>query len=178
MELIEELDKRAISEKVIKIAYDPDTGFLGTKVTGAHTFECSNLDKLLLFFDDGTYRVISIPEKQYIHTKEARVIWLGVADKKTVMSIIYTDEKGYPHAKRFVVKQYILEKEYEFLDRSQQLEYISSQAGETLKVQFKPKPKQKVTSIDFSFDEVGIKGVAAKGIRIANKELKSISVKK
>ena len=172
---IEELDKRAISEKTIKVGYDPDSGFIGTKVSSSTFFECSNLEKLLILFSDGTYRVISIPEKQYIQTKESEVVWIGIADKKTPFSVIYTDKLGYPYAKRFVIKQFILDKEYPFLDRDQKLHYITAQEG-VVELHFKPKPKQKVSSLEFSLSTVAVKGVTAKGMRIANKELKQIKL--
>ena len=116
MQEIEELDKKAISEKTIKVSYDPESGFIGTKISGTHAFECSNLDKLLLMYGDGTYRVISIPEKQYIHSKDAEIMVIGKADKQTPIGVVYTDANRIPYAKRFVIKQFILDKEYTFID--------------------------------------------------------------
>ena len=173
---IEELDKRAISEKTLKVGYDSESGFIGTKISSSVGFECSNLEKLLILYTDGTYRVISIPEKQYIHIKDAQVIWIGIADKKTTFGVIYIDPKGYPYAKRFVIKQFILDKEYEFLDRDQKLEYITSLQGVVLELHFKPKPRQKLTTLNFPLEKVAIKGVSAKGARIANKEFKKIKI--
>ncbi len=173
---IEELDKRAISEKAIKVCYDPESGFLGTKVGGQTCFECSNLEKLLMLYADGTYSVISIPEKQYIHTKEAEISWIGVADKKTPFSVVYTDADGIPYAKRFIIKQFILDKEYNFLEPEDKLRYLSANEEIRLELEFKPKPKQKVSTLAFTFDNVHIKGVTARGIRIANKELKKIKL--
>ena len=173
---IEELDKRAISERIIKVGYDTESGFIGLKVNSSTTFECSNLDKLLVLYDDGKYRVISIPEKQYIHKKDSQVIWIGIADKKTVLSVIYTDKKGFPYAKRFVVKQFILDKEYEFLDPDQKLEYISEKEGVVLALHFKPKARQKTSALEFAISDVATKGVIAKGARIANKELSKIKI--
>lgn len=173
---IDELDKRAISEKVIKIGFDEESGFIGTKVSGGVGFECSNLDKLLIFYGNGSYRVISIPEKQYIALKDHQVVWIGVADKKTTIEVIYTDSKGLPYAKRFVVKQYILDKEYKFLDPDQKLEYITDEEQARFQLQFKPKLKQKSATLKFSFEEIAVKGVSAKGVRIANKELKKITI--
>jgi len=174
IKVIEELDKRAISERNVKVSYDSESGFIGTKVSGEASFECSNLEKLLLFYSDGSYQVISIPEKQYVRAKTAQVIFIGIADKKTVFSVIYTDQNGYPYAKRFVVKQFILDKQYEFLESGQRLEYLSGLENVLLELHFKPKPKQKVSELEFSFAEVSIKGVNARGIRIANKELKKV----
>ncbi len=171
---IEELDKKAISEKTIKVSYDPESGFIGTKVSGPNTFECSNLDKLLLIYGDGTYKVTSIPEKLYVHSKDAEIMVIGKADKQTPIGVIYTDSKRVPYAKRFIIKQFILDKEYTFLDSDQKLEYITSDAGTLLELHFAPKARQKTDHLKLALDETPIKGVTAKGIRIANKELKKI----
>jgi topoisomerase-4 subunit A len=173
---IEEVDKRAISERSVKVGYDPETGFVGTKVTAGQIFECSNLDKLLLLYSDGTYRVISIPEKQYVHTKAARIIWIGKADKKTVISILYTDKNAYPYVKRFIVKQFILDKEYSFLQEEYKLEYLSHSDKNLLELHFKPKGKQTRSMLEFPLEQVAIKGVSARGVRIANKELKKVKL--
>ena len=171
---IEELDKKAISEKTIKVSYDPESGFIGTKVSGPNTFECSNLDKLLLIYGDGAYKVTSIPEKLYIHSKDAEIMVIGKADKQTPIGVVYTDSKRVPYAKRFIIKQFILDKEYTFLDSDQKLEYITSDAGVLLELHFAPKARQKTDHLQLALDETPIKGVMAKGIRIANKELKKI----
>lgn len=75
---IEEIDRRAIETKEIKVGFDPTSGFIGTKVTGALSLACTNFDKLLIFLKDGTYKVIPIPEKQYVD----QVAHVGIADKK------------------------------------------------------------------------------------------------
>lgn len=176
IEEIEEIDKKAISKKTVKVSYDPGSGFIGTKVISTSSFECSNLDKLLTLYADGSYFVMAIPEKHYLHTRKAKVVWIGKADKKTPFSVIYTNKKRFPYAKRFIIKQFILDKEYQFLDRDHKLEYISSNEDAVLQLNFKPKARQKITKLKFDFEEVAIKGVSAKGVRVANKELKKIKI--
>lgn len=75
------LDLRAIQTKTIKVGYDFSTGFVGTKVTGGESFECTNFDKILVMCSDGTYRVVNIPEKQYMPTNGGKLVFVGVADK-------------------------------------------------------------------------------------------------
>lgn len=173
---IEEVDRKEISKRVVKVAYDPESGFVGTKVTSDHFFECTNLDRLLVLYGDGTYLALSIPEKHFLHNRKAKVVWIGKADKASPFSVIYTDKQGFPYAKRFIIKQFILDKEYQFLDAGQKLEYITDEEKTLLQLTFKPKPRQKVSEIEFTFSDVGIKGVSAKGIRIANKELKKVKI--
>jgi topoisomerase IV subunit A len=169
---IEEIDRRAIETKKIKVGYDSKTGFVGTKVSGDVHFNCTNFDKLLVFFKDGTYKVTNIPEKQYVEN----ATWVGVADKKTVMNVIYNNtETKQSFAKRFIVDKFILDKVYNFLDENTSLQYISSDSEPTVELQFVPKPKQKLSKLSYPFKDVLIKGASARGIRIASQEVKKIS---
>ena len=171
---IVEVDKRAIMEKQVTVGYDSKKGFLGTKVSSSNSFECSNLDKLLVLFKTGSYTVINIPDKQYVH-KEGEVVWIGPADKKTVLSVIYKDTKsGYPYAKRFIVKQFILDKVYRFLDEECNLEFITSDDSEKVQLSFKPKGTRKVGRMEIAVAEIALKGASARGVRIATKELKTL----
>lgn len=174
---IEELDKRAIAEKRVRVGYDPEAGYIGTKVSGPDFFECSNLDKLLIVYQEGTYLVINLPEKQYIHAKDSPVVLIVPADKKTVISAVYRDVKSqYPYVKRFVVKQFILEKEYNYLEEGQRLEFITHEPETVVELTFKPKARQKTNNLEVVFDELPVKGVGANGVRLANKELKTIKL--
>ncbi len=176
---IEVIDKREIAKKIVKVGYDSESGYIGTKVSSPQTVECSSLDKLLILFKDGSYQVMNIPDKQYIHTKKVPAIWIGPADKETIFRVLYKDKKtNYPYVKRFIVKQFILEKEYSFLDDESKLEFISTHKGLVLLLTFKPKARQKVNKLECTLDEVAIKGVSAKGVRIANRELKTIKIYK
>ncbi len=171
---IVEIDKRAILEKRVTVGYDAQQGFLGTTVSGATSFDCSSLDKLLVLFKNGSYMVINIPDKQYMH-KESEVAWIGPADKKRALSMIYKEGKsGYPYAKRFIVKQFILDKLYRFLNEDQQLEFITSDESERVQLSFKSKGSRKVSHLEIAVAEIAIKGVLARGVRIAAKELKQI----
>lgn len=174
---IEELDKREIAKKKIKVGYDSESGFIGTKISGPHSIECTNLDKLLMIFSDGTYKAINIPEKLYIHAAGAEAIWIGAADKQTVLSVVYSDPKNrFPYIKRFVVKQFILDKEYRFLDLEHQVEFITSSEQALLQFHFKAKGRQKAAKLAFPLEEVQVKNVTAKGVRIANKELDAVKL--
>lgn len=172
---IEQIDRRAIETKVIKVGYDPASGFVGTKVTEGTQFECTNYDKLLIMYKDGTYIVTNMPEKQYILHDGKKVAHVGPADKKTVFNVAYRDKKSqFPYAKRFIVEKFILDKVYRFIDEDAIFDFISDQGGFTVELQFVPKAHQRVGKAPFSFENVLVKGVTAKGIRMANRPVKKI----
>lgn len=174
---IEEVDIRAIAEKQIKVWFDAQGGFIGTKVQSEQTITCSNYDKLLLMYSDGTYKIISIPEKQYIHQDGKKIAFVGIADKKTVLNVLVQDPQNHIYtAKRFIIAQYIMDKEYRYFDEGLKLELISSQPYLQLSILLAPQPKQKVNQIDFNFNDVSIKGVTSKGIRVTNKKVKKFKI--
>lgn len=173
---IAEIDKKAMATRHLKVGLDPKGGYIGTKVNSESRLECTNYDKLLLIYNDGTYTVINIPEKQYVAHNGKAVIYMGVADKKTIFRTVYRDPKSnFCYAKRFVVSKFILEKTYKFFESGMKLETITTRADVTAKISFKPKPRQKVSKSTFELDSVAIKGVSAKGIRIASKEVKKVT---
>jgi len=178
IQTIEEVDKRAIATVQIKVGFDLATGFVGTKIAGESKIECTNFDKLLILCDDGSYKVINIPEKTYIHPNAGKAVFIGVADKKTVFSIVYKDPKTHlAFAKRFVIKQFMLDKEYRFFDEGMKLEFLTILPNVDVEVQFIPKVAQKISKIFFSFEKVLVKGVGAKGIRMAYRGVKKIKLK-
>lgn len=166
---IEEIDRRAIETKELKVGFDPATGFIGTKVSGS-SFTCTNFDKLIVFSKDGSYRVINIPEKQYFE----KIAWVGVADKKTLMNVLYKHKStGFPWAKRFVVDKFILDKEYRFIDEDGELLYISADAKD-LELQFSEKGGKKVKPQVVVFKDIPLKGAQTRGVRIASQRIKKV----
>lgn len=168
---IEEIDRRAIETKKIKVGYDPQNGFIGTKISGPIQLECTNFDKLLLFFKDGTYRAVNIPEKQFVEN----VAWVAVADKKTVINVVYKNkETQLAWAKRFVVDAFILDKSYKYFDELCELEYISSDPGAAVELQFVPQPRQKEKKLLCPLKDIAVKGAQTRGIRLSNQKVKKV----
>lgn len=175
---IEEIDKRAIATRQVKVGVDIQGGFIGTKVAGDYKIECTNFDKLILFFNNGAYQIINIPEKQFILPLQAKLVYAGIADKQTVFNVIYRDPKTkICFAKRFAVTQFILDKVYHYFDEGMELQYFTTSSQDKLELNFVPKPKQKVTKLAFSFENLKVKGVSAKGIKMASQPVKKISSK-
>ncbi|MGM0440567.1 MAG: DNA topoisomerase IV subunit A [Chlamydiota bacterium] len=180
LQTIEEVDKRIIDTKKIKVGFDPEEGFVGTKVSSDITFECTNFDKILLMYKDGTYTVINIPEKQYVQHDGIPIVYVAPADKKTTFRVVYRDlATKYCYVKSFIIKQFILEKAYHYLDDNTQLELITTEPHQQVELRFIPKPKQKITKMTVDLDEISnIKSVSAKGVRIAKKEVKKVKLLK
>ena len=163
---IEEIDRRAIETKEIKVGFDPETGFVGSKVSGPVQLFCTNFDKLLIFYKDGTYKATSIPEKQYFD----KVAWVAVADKKTIMNVVYKNKDTHlSWIKRFIVDKFILDKSYRYFDEKSELQYISTAPDVTLEMQLANKKKKHL-----SLNDILVKGAHTRGIRLSDQKIKKI----
>ena len=165
---IEEIDRRAIETKDIKVGFDLETGFIGTKVTADIQFFCTNFDKLLLLHRDGTYKVTNIPEKQYFEG----IVWAGVADKKTILNVVcQSKETKEVWLKRFIVEQFILDKTYRYFDENMELKGVSAKANLSVELSF-AKGEKKIVAVQ----DVPIKGAQTRGIRLANQKVRKVEL--
>lgn len=127
-------------------------------------------------YRDGSFKVMNIPEKEYADQGKNKVVYAGPADKETVMNVVYKDpDTNYAFAKRFVVSKFILEKIYRFFDEGMELLFLSTDENPVVRAQFVPKVKQKVKKIDFPMKDILVKGVTAKGVRIASRAVKKVT---
>lgn len=167
---IEEIDRRAIETKEIKVGFDLQTGFIGMKVSGPSQIQCTNFDKLLIFSKDGSYKVINPCEKQYIE----HLAIAGIADKKTVMNVVYKNRKTHQYwAKRFIVDKFILDKMYRYFEENGEFEFISTNSEAIIELQF----AQKIKSKTIAFKDIPIKGAQTRGICLAKEKVKKLSIR-
>jgi len=172
---IEEIDRRAIETKEITIGFDPQTGFVGTKVSGTIALKGTNFDKLLVFFKDGSYKVTNIPEKQYFENSA----WVGIADKTTILNVVYKNKETHQAwGKRFIVDKFILDKIYRYFDEGMELQYISTHPQPVVELQFTPQPRQKVKNLLCALKEIPVKGAHTRGIRLATQKVKKVILSK
>ena len=160
---IGEIDIRAVATQKVRVGIDLEGGYVGTKVRSEHFIECTNFDKILTIFEGGTFCVNNIPEKQYLHHDDNKIVFVGIADKESVFRIVYRDLKtNFCYVKRFIIKKFILNKTYNYLESDMKLEYITTQPNICVQVKFKPMKRQKISSTTFELDNVIIKRICSK----------------
>jgi len=144
---------------------------VGTKISGPTHISCTNFDKLLVLSKDGTYKVIHIPEKQYIE----QLVWVGVVDKTTVLNVVYKHrETQQAWAKRFVVDKFILDKSYRYLEENTELEYLSSNPNAFIELFFTAQARQTEKRRVFSLKDVLVKGAQTRGVKLAHHKVKQV----
>jgi topoisomerase-4 subunit A len=173
LKAIEEIDRKAIETKQIKVGFDREAGYIGTKVSGSLQLSCTNFDKLLIFYKDGTYIATPIPEKQFVE----KVAWLALADKKTVLTVVYRNvETQQVWAKRFIVSKFILDKTYRFLDAKGELLYFTEDPEPQVELHFATTPRQKVKKQSYALQELPLTGAHTRGTRLSPHKVKKIEL--
>ena len=172
-----EVEARKVALSNLTVGYDPETGFIGTliKGEGEFSFACSEYDKTLLIFKNGLYKVTNVIDKLFIGHD---VLWCGKAGGKNVFNIIYRDgEQNLSYVKRFKSPKFILDKEYRLFDEhaKSEIQFLGTDNEGAIRVNLVPNKRARSNTMEFSFDEFLIKGVAAKGKRIASRAVRKIT---
>ncbi len=96
---------------------------------------------------------------------------------ENIFTIIYRNDKTkVPYIKRCRIEKYILNKGYELIPDGCTLLKMTLGTGLFVSLTYKPKPRLKVLNEEFAIDDYIVKGVKAQGVRLANKEIKSVKI--
>jgi len=171
---LEVVDRRSMEVKQVTVGVDKKKGYVGTSVKGAEEFTCTNFDKILVFLSDGTYKVLNITDRAYLAKPNANILFCGVADKKQIFTSCYRDPStGLSFCKRFIVKKFILDREYSFIEEGHELLLLSKDILSLL-VQLVPKPRQRVSALQVESTDFPVRGVSAKGNRLSRRPVMAV----
>jgi topoisomerase IV subunit A len=175
---LEVLDRRSMEKKAVEIGVDMEGGYIGTKVAGSAKISCTNLDKILVLVSDGSYKVLSIEERAYVAKEGETIFYCGVADKEQVLTCFYRDKvSGVGFCKRFVVKQFIMEKEYRYVEEGCVPLLVTTEESPFM-IHLVPMSRQKMAAFEVQPTKFLIKGVSAKGMRLNRRPVLSIEQRK
>lgn len=153
-----------------KLYVDYENGFAGYGLKGAtYISDCSDLDDIIVFRDDGTMTVSKIQDKAYIGKGLLYVAIFKKDDQRTIYHMIYRDgPHGATFMKRFFVTGITRDKEYDLTKGSKgsKVVYFSvnpNGESEVMSVYLKPRPKLKKQVFDVDMGELAIKGRASQG---------------
>lgn len=171
---LKKVDVREAAQRNLKLRYDKDSGYLGYAVNGNHLLDVSQYDRVLVIRKSGAYSVIDAPEKLFV---DKGMLYCDFIDKDQVFNVVYRDEKTkFPYLKRCKIEQFILNKGYSIVPDGCTVLKLSTDSDAIVNVEYKPKPKLKVLEETFMIKDFLIKGVKASGVRLANKEVKSVKL--
>ena len=178
-----------------KLYINREEGFIGTSLKkDEFVSNCSDIDDVIIFYRDGTYKIVHIAEKLFIgeterskqEKKKAEVIHIAVFrknDERTIYNAVYRDGKsGVSYIKRFNVPAVIRDREYDLTQGnkgSKVLYFTANPNGEAevVKVALKPNPKLKKVFFDQDFSEIAIKGRGSRGNILTKIEVSKVTLK-
>ncbi len=170
-------------------------GFMGTGLKKDEFVEnCSDIDDVIIFYRDGTYKVTRVAEKVFIgetersrqEKKKAEVLHIAVfkrGDSRTIYNVVYRDGKdGSYFIKRFNVTSVTHDREYDLTTGapgSRVVYFTANPNGEAevVKVLLRPNPKLRRPSFDKDFGEVLVKGRQSRGNLLTKVDVHKITLK-
>jgi topoisomerase-4 subunit A len=171
---LKKVDVREAAQRNLKLRYDKDTGYLGYEVNGNLICDVSNYDRILVIRKNGLYSIIDAPDKLFV---DKGMLYCGIVDKELVFNVVYREESTkYPFIKRCKIDQFILNKGYNLVPEECTVLKVTTDSEAIVTVEYKPKPRLKLLIETFAFKNFLVKGSKAGGVRLANKEMKSVKV--
>lgn len=170
-----------VAEANQKLYINRTDGFIGTGLKkDEFVCNCSDLDDVIIFYKDGTYKVIKVAEKVFVgetersknEKRKTEIIYVAVFkknDTRTIYNVCYKDGKtGFSFIKRFNIPTLARDKEYDATmgTPKSRITYFTANANgeaEIVKVTLKPQDKLKKLVFDKDFSELAVKGRAVRG---------------
>ncbi len=165
-----EVEVRELTATELQIKRD-ENGYIGTNVKGETILECSSLDKLLVVWSNGKYKVMPPPEKLFVDDSLERC---EVFNREKQFTAVYTDAR-ITYLKRFQFGGVIMNKEYYCSQgEKSKLRLFVEGTPEGIYVKYNKAKGQRIYQQRFSPSDIAVKGVKSRGNRMTTKSIKYI----
>ena len=184
------ISAQAVAANNEKLYVNTQEGFICTaeglkreknKEAYALVSDCSDMDDIIVFHENGTYMVSKIQSKLFVGANIIHVAVFRKNDDRTTYNVVYRDGKpGSPfYVKRFAVTGVTRDKEYDLTQGKpdSKVVYFTANANgeaEVIKVQLRPAPKLKKTTFDYDFAQLAVKGRSARGNQLTKYPIKLV----
>ena len=183
----ENIESTRVVSNNAKLYANKAEGFVGIALKKEDNAEficdCSDLSEIIVIQKDGKYVVTKVSEKAFFGKDLLYVGLFDRNDQRTIYNVIYREGKtSLSYAKRFAVTSITRDKEYDITQGtpgSAILWFTVNHNGEaeTVKINFRPRPKLKKTVDEYDFSQLGIKGRAARGNLVSKNPIQKITLK-
>ena len=184
-----------VAEANEKLYINRADGFIGTSLKkDEFVSNCSDIDDVVIFYRDGTYKIIRVQEKVFVgeterskrEKRKAEIIHIAIFkrnDKRTIYNVVYRcGKEGACYIKRFNIPAVTHDREYDLTsgEPGSRVMYFTENANgeaEVIKVTFKPNPRLRRISMEKDFGEVLVKGRGSKGNLLTRLDVHKITLK-
>ena len=184
----DDLDKKDISIKNQKLYVNKKDGFVGTSMKKEdYLFDCSDLDDIIVFTNEGLMKVVKVDSKVFIGKNIEKVMLFNDDSKKLIYNLIYRDGKsGTSYIKRFKISGLIRDKDYHLTQGKEgsKLHYFKyHKEGEPAdKVIYrlsdnKATKNLRIKEFELDFEDYAVKGRDSKGNIVSKYVISKVSYK-
>jgi len=182
----ETIDATKVAVANAKLYVQRQEGFIGhglRKGDAEFVADCSDIDDIIIFREDGIMMVSKISPKTFVGKNIIHVDVWKKGDKRTIYNLIYQDgPTGASMMKRFAVTSITRDKEYDLTAGTpkSKITYFSANPNgeaEVVNITLRPRPKLKKLKFDLDFSELAIKGRSAKGNTVTKNLIAKIKLK-
>ena len=178
-----------------KLYINREEGFIGTSLKkDEYICNCSDIDDIIIFYKDGTYKVVKVADKIFVgeterskkEKRKVEIMHVAIfkkSDSRIIYNAVYRDGKaGNYYVKRFNVTSLTRDREYDLTKGtpgSKVIYFTANPNGEAevIKIVMKPNPKLKKVFFDYDFSILAIKGRASMGNLLSKNEIARITLK-
>lgn len=178
------IEASRVAEANEKLYFNRDEGFIGMSLKkDEFLFNCSALDEVIIFYNDGRYKVVRVADKLFIGKNVRHIGLFDRRDERMIYNVIYQDGRGGTYyMKRFKVTGVTRDKEYNLTrgTAGSRIAWFSANPNgeaEVVKVALKPKPRLTRLQFDVDFSELAIKGKQSLGNIVTRNEVHRFSLK-
>lgn len=163
-----------------KLYVNREDGFIGTSLKKDEFIgECTQLDDIICFCGDGTFRVSRVADKVYMGQDIVHVAVWKKGDEETIYDLVYRDgPRGDAFVKRFIVSGVTRDKVYDLTkgNKGSKVHYFRANPDGSTRpiiVRLTPTSKARIKEFEFDLGELAVKGRGSNGNRITKYAIKS-----
>jgi topoisomerase-4 subunit A len=157
---------RDLTASELTLSHDREKGYLGHKIAGTALFQCSSLDKLLLVWKDGRYKIVSPPEKLFV---DAGLIHCAVLDRERVLTVVYGDS-FFTYIKKFIPGGSVTNREYRCIPRGSEIRLLADDDPPLLYVRYAGSETQTIKQQEFPTEPLPVKDRESRGAMLTSKK--------
>ena len=167
-----------------KLYVNRKDGFIGFGLKkDEYICDCSDIDDVAAFLNDGKFKVVKISEKVFVGKDILHAGVFRKNDERMVFNMVYLDGKsGNTMVKRFQIGGITRDKEYDLTmgNKMSKVLYFSANPNgeaEIINIQLSQSSTARLKIFDFDFSTVSIKGRSSQGNILTKYPLRKITFK-
>ena len=187
----QQADVRKLTSTELTIRYDRENHFVGSGLRGGdELFKCSSLDRLVLVWKDGRYKMMPPADKIFVD-KDLLSVFLFNPEKDRTRAFTAVYEEGvygFAYVKRFTFGGMINNKEYRLAPEKSKVLYFKDGLPERMYVKFKPAKSQRIHQQIFELgapptgevegEGLAVRGASSRGRQMTSKAIARLATEK